>query len=494
MNLVFAFAAFPIVFKAGVEFTAPVAGVVEIGSPAWEERLQPGDRIVEVDGKSMYSFENMQVEIALSGSRGVVLLVERGEETFAKTVTPRYDAEAGLYLLGIDRPVRPEITAEVAEGSPAHRSGLRTGDRVLALDGAPVTREVIAAFEERTHYRRQPVTLEVERDGKRLSLSFTPDLRDAPRAEIGVVRAKRRVAGLRDGSVALSRLGLRRGDHIIEVDGRRFGGGSLDEFAVGPAELTMVVEREGEAAPVTLRAAVSPAERRALDDHVGLASDSQRVVVVPRLGSPAEAAGLVRGDAITAIDGRAIRTWEELRDTVQAADGKALELTVETGGGVVQRRLLPAERVNDRGFYFTLTELREPYRKATFSGAIAAGVVCSLDLIKSLYVTLKKLFTGEVAPSNLGGIITISRVTYIFAQSGWERFLYFLALLSINLAVINLLPIPVLDGGHLMFVLIEGIKGSPVSPRIHNYSQILGLVFILLLLLYVTYNDIVKLL
>ena len=108
--------------------------------------------------------------------------------------------------------------------------------------------------------------------------------------------------------------------------------------------------------------------------------------------------------------------------------------------------------------------------------------------------TLKRLVTGDVAAKNLGGIIQISRVSYRHAQDGWTRFLYFLALLSINLAFINVLPIPVLDGGHLLFVLIERIKGSPVSVQVLNYSQILGLVLVLALVVFVTYNDILRLL
>lgn len=495
MNFAFAFVAFPIVFKAGVEFTAPVVGIVQSGSPAWEQDLRPGDRILEVDGKGMYSFENMLVEIALAGSRGANLRVQRGDDIFERSVTPRYDPDMGLYKIGIERGVLPEVTAEVVDGSPAHQAGLRTGDRLLALDGAPLTREVIQGYEERTHYRPEAVTLDIERAGQHQSIRFTPRLGDAAQPEIGVVRAHRRVGGLRAGLPALDQLGLKRGDHIFAIDGQPFDGQSLAGFASGPADLTMSVLREGETEPVKLTAPFSAADRQQLAEHVGLATDSIQVVVIPRMGSPAEAVGMQPGDAIIAIDGHGITTWDELRAAVQSAsDGRALDLTVDVGDSTVQRQLLPARRVNEQGFYFSFTELREAYRKETVGGAISAGMVCSIDLIKSLYVTIKKLFTGEVAPTNLGGIITISRVTYIFAQSGWERFLYFLALLSINLAVINLLPIPVLDGGHLMFVLIEGIKGSPVSPKIHNFSQIVGLVLILLLLVYVTYNDIVKLL
>ena len=118
----------------------------------------------------------------------------------------------------------------------------------------------------------------------------------------------------------------------------------------------------------------------------------------------------------------------------------------------------------------------------------------SVDLIKQLYVTLKRMVTGDVSAKNLGGIVTISRVSYAVAKEGWAKLFWFLAVLSINLAFINVLPIPVLDGGHLLFLLIERIKGSPVSVKVHNYSQILGLVFVVALMVFVTYNDILRLL
>jgi regulator of sigma E protease len=116
-----------------------------------------------------------------------------------------------------------------------------------------------------------------------------------------------------------------------------------------------------------------------------------------------------------------------------------------------------------------------------------------MDTLRQLYVTLKRILAGSVSAENLGGIITISVATYETARSGWQRFLYFLAILSLNLAFINILPIPVLDGGQLLFLGIEAIKGSPVSIRVMNYAQIVGLVLVLALMIFVTFNDIRRL-
>jgi regulator of sigma E protease len=114
-------------------------------------------------------------------------------------------------------------------------------------------------------------------------------------------------------------------------------------------------------------------------------------------------------------------------------------------------------------------------------------------MIKTCYLTLSRILTGDVAGKNLGGIITIGRATYNFAELGLAKLFFFLAILSINLGFLNILPIPILDGGHLLFLLIEKIKGSPVNEKVMGYSQIVGLAFILALLIYVTYNDILRL-
>lgn len=490
MNLVFAFVAFPFVFRAGVEFTAPVLGAVQPGSPAWEGGLQPGDRVKAVDGKAMYSFENMSVEVALAGDRDVELLIERDGDSFTRTVHPRWDENGGRFHLGIDQPIA-KTTLVVDDGSPAHDNGLRTGDELVSFRGAPVDAETLLVF-ARTTYTPQPTDVVVQRGGEPLEVTFTPELTDLPAPLIGVMPAQRRVIGVRGGTAVAQRLGLLHGDHILDIDGKHFTGGTLMLDAPGETTLRMRVLRDG--TERRLSAPITAEERQGLGDQIRLGYDTARCAIAPQVGSPAEQAGLSPGDVVLAIDGQAIASWEELKEAVGRAGAQPMRVVARTATGERELTLQPAIRGVELGFGLEAHALRERYRVDSFGGAIKAGMVTSVDMIKQLYVTLKKLFTGEVAAKNVGGIITISRVTYAFAQSGWERFLWFLALLSINLAFINLLPIPVLDGGHLMFVVIEGIKGSPVNPRVLGYTQILGLVFIVALVVFVTYNDLLRLL
>jgi len=170
-----------------------------------------------------------------------------------------------------------------------------------------------------------------------------------------------------------------------------------------------------------------------------------------------------------------------------------MAFTVRRDGAEVQLAIVP-QPPRDLGLVSVVPTRMTEVRHESFADAVRAGTVAAVDLIKQLYVTIKGMITGQVGANNLGGIITISRVSYQVAQGGPSRFFFFLALLSINLAFINVLPIPVLDGGYLLFLLIEKIKGSPVSPRVFGYSQILGLVFVLALVVFVTYNDILRLL
>ena len=107
-------------------------------------------------------------------------------------------------------------------------------------------------------------------------------------------------------------------------------------------------------------------------------------------------------------------------------------------------------------------------------------------------VTVKRMLLGQVSGKNVGGIISIGVVSYSWASLGITKLLFFLCMLSLNLAFLNVLPIPILDGGHLMFLIIEKIKGSPVSERVFGYSQMVGIVLIVSLMIYVTYNDLVR--
>lgn len=502
MNLLFALVAFPIAFGSGVSFPAPVLGNVAHGSPAWEVGLRPGDRVVSVHGKAMYSFENLLVEIALSGGRPVPLVVERDGASLALEVLPRYESADGLYSIGIEMALsREPATLLVEPDGPAAAAGLRDGDALVEVDGQPATPEGLAP--ERTR-EGAAVAVRVRRVGAdgvatEVPATIQPTSRPAERALLGVEPLRRRVGGIRPGLPLVDRLGLQRDDVLLAVDDQPFTDQDLGAASPSP-RLQLLVERGG--TRTRLVADATAAERTQLRDHVALVPDFGNTALKPMEGGAAMEAGLRAGDRLLAIDGDPVANWRQLQDLVRAAGNRALRLRIERPTAVqgaaesnLELTLSPRAPIqHDYGFTRQVERLRSDVRATSVLDAVKLGSVCALDLVKQLYVTTKRLLTGEVAASNLGGIIQISRVSYQNTQWGLPRFLYFLALLSINLAFVNVLPIPVLDGGHLTFLLIERIKGSPVSVRVFNYSQVLGLVLVLALVVFVTYNDILRLL
>jgi regulator of sigma E protease len=509
MNLLFALVAFPLAFRFGVPFQVPEVGSVESGSAAWEADLQRGDRILAVNGKPTYSFENTLVEIALAGAGPVSLRVHRGDREFAVDVQPQFRAAEGIYMIGIgpayeDQP--PEL--QVRPHGPAERAGVRDGDLMLAIDGLPTTGPDRARAGERLMVERTAlapppkVTLLVRRGGTEQSFTVEPDtVPGSTTPRIGVVPFANMVAGIRPGLRPLDALRLERGDVVLSIDGAPFRGPDLGVVADGAAPQLEIVVRRAEAVR-RLAAPITAAERKEFAAHVALAADRAGLTLQPMADSPALRAGLLPGDHPITADDKPVHQLSDLQAVIRAAGERPLHLLVERAadraGDPVQRVALtitPQLRGDhDYGFDHQLVEKRALVRADGFVDAVRRGCVCSIDLLKQVYVTFKRLLSGDVAAKNIGGIISMSRQTYRQAQVGWTRFLYFLALLSINLAFINVLPIPVLDGGHLLFLGIERIKGSPVSTRVLTYSQVVGLVLVLALVVFVTYNDILRLL
>lgn len=507
MNALLALVVFPLVFFTGVEFPAPVVGNVQAGSPAWEAGVAPGDRVLAVGGKPIPSFDTLHIEVALSGGRPTELTLQGPDETQRKVIVhPRWNARDGLWELGVGiaaDPTKPAVVHLLGE-SPLADAGVASGDELLAIDGKPVTPEQALAELQQT---QRQVRLQLRRQGDTLEVPFRPATQQVPR--IGVAQAATFVAGLRQGVPAIDRLGLRRDDQVLAVDGRPFAGDGLP--AGDAASLSLLVLRGLQ--PLQLTTPLEPGEREALAAAIVFRA-GPRLLLKPSEGSPAAAAGLAPGDLLLAIDGQPVGEFEELRTHIAEAGPRPQRFTIARHGDAaalgpsavdpvqadlprpttLELTITPRlESIADPNVLVVGTERSELVQAETFGAAVALGTARSLDLVKQIYLTLKRMVTGQVAAKNLGGIIRISQVSYQAAKKGFVWFLYLMAMLSVNLAVVNLLPVPVLDGGHLLFLLIEKVKGSPVSARVHGYSQVLGLVFVLMLVLFVTYNDILQL-
>jgi regulator of sigma E protease len=217
-----------------------------------------------------------------------------------------------------------------------------------------------------------------------------------------------------------------------------------------------------------------------------------------RAGSPAAAAGLMKGDLITVINGMAINSWDEMAEIISASEGQTLDLSIRRQESTLDLSIAP-EKVPTQNIFgeeiqryvIGIEASRESYSKEMNPiEAFSESLKQSYRVIELMVVIIAKLIKGDISTDTLGGPIMIAQMAGDSAKAGVGSLIFFIALISINLAVINLLPIPVLDGGHLLFFLIEAIKGSPVSIKVREVSQQVGLFLLILLMILVFYNDI----
>jgi regulator of sigma E protease len=217
-------------------------------------------------------------------------------------------------------------------------------------------------------------------------------------------------------------------------------------------------------------------------------------------GSPAEQAGLQAGDRVVAVNGRPTTTWEALAQTVRGSKGEPLALTVDRGGAQLPITVTPKLRETRSVFgeetgevYLIGIEASHDWKPV---GPLEAVSMAGQQTVTATYMVVQGLVLmvqGRVPLRELGGPIAIARAAGQQARAGARYFLSMLAFLSINLGVLNLLPIPALDGGHLALFAVEGALGRPLRPRHRELAQQVGLLLLLSLMVFVFYNDIHRL-
>lgn len=211
--------------------------------------------------------------------------------------------------------------------------------------------------------------------------------------------------------------------------------------------------------------------------------------------SPAQQAGLMVGDKIL-MDNLSAFSWQDF--VKQVEQGQAFKIKIERNGQIFDKTLQP-EQKEDRWFVGvspTFLNVGEQYRtelKYGILGALTKGVEKTAQLSWLTIKVIGKLFSGDISLTNLSGPISIAKGAGVSSGIGFVYFLNFMALISVNLGIMNLFPLPVLDGGHLVFLAAEGIKGTPVSERVQNLSYRVGAVLLLTLMVFALFNDFLRL-
>jgi regulator of sigma E protease len=312
-----------------------------------------------------------------------------------------------------------------------------------------------------------------------------------------------------DGSPAAT-AGLRTGDVIVAAGGQPIAYWEDLDRAVAASNgrpLELRVRRDGGEVPLTvtprLRTVPDPIFREPRDVwDVGAGPQLLPVITSIGPGSPAERAGLKSGDVVVAVAGQPLYTHDDLLEAIRTRAGQSFEITVERDGKPIVLTVTP-DPVKERtptGEEVVVGKIQaglapkavkfEAYSPLT---ALWQGAVKTWDMTVLTAKGLWKLVTRQIDLSNIGGPIQIATETTRQANEGLVSVAVFVAVISVNLAVLNLLPIPMLDGGHLLFFLIEAILGRPLSLRKREMAQQVGFVLLMMIMVFALYNDLTRL-
>ena len=294
--------------------------------------------------------------------------------------------------------------------------------------------------------------------------------------------------------------GLKSGDIIVKVDNENIQSWSeLSSYiAINPNKNIEIILDDGTVKNVTTGVMD---QTNILNETEPVGDIGINLVLPPIIGRavpdyPANKAGLLRDDIIISIDNKSIADWNGVRDVIRANPDQELSVKVERNDKVVDIKLTPME--SEEGENLIGIAGVSPIEgnilvNYGFFESLKLGIIRTYDFSKLIFVSIGKLISGSVPTDQVGGPIMIVKTTADSADSGFGSLLFFVAIISINLAVFNLLPIPVLDGGHLLILIIESVTRRKINEKIISGFQTVGLVLLLLLMAFAFYNDISKL-
>ncbi len=557
MNVFLGLACFVYAYGHGMDMPPAKVGAVAVASPAYQAGLRPGDEIVAIDGRRDISFLTLLLKVSLSGTGQVLHFgIERpGHDGLIEMdIQPRREPNNPHPTIGIRPSESLELIGLVPPAGmadppkyfrPEGKEAEETVDTLVAA--GPVGQEPTRLTDVKQYqdilgkYLDRPILHVIERRAvttagegqvlERFELTLPPNRF----VDFGFRLSAEPINAIRHDSPA-EKGGFRKGDRIVKVNGRDdFDPMRLPTLCHQGAgkPMTFEVERtlaNGERKTETLT--VTPDDTppwagpfRMYDDGLdvaglGLSFPVRTLIVAVRPDSPAARAGLKPGDVINGMtatpkpipsagppSGKAPpaprpityefdehgQGWVGAFGLLQYRPMQEVSLVVNKASQpkTIMPEIDPDWYGPERGLVFD--ELTRKLPPQPIASAVRRGLDDTVENILNIYAMFRSLFTGRVSMSSLGGVITISRVSYNTARMGLTYLIHFLGILSINLAVLNFLPIPPLDGGQMVFLVAEKVRGRPLPDSALIAGTYVGLLLVLLLMVFVTSQDIFRL-
>ena len=495
-----------------------------VGFSALEDGLRPGDTIVSIEGTSVGSWEDLVATYATfePGSK-VELGVDRAGQPLTIALTVQRDAADPFNMPDFGRPLVPRVSHVVVD-SAADEAGVKPGDRLLAVDEHEI--HSWSGFSALIRRRADiDTTLLVERQDKdgawqRQALQARPRSRRPdmiPSRVLGVEPQQPPVIDLVVPGSTAEAAGLLVGDRVLAV-----GEQGVDTWYALWREVTWTWPEDE---PVELRVrraeqelAFRVPQREAADWALGASGlvslglagrpPEQLVLGAAAPGSAAQRAGLQAGDRVRSftapIDGSSgpedwtvdEPTWETLLYALNSLREDRITLGIERGDARLDVQIEPDQAPPgfEVGFLGVGPMAREDVRQLGLVEAVGPALRAPLWMLQNQLRGLSAMLQQRISPRLVAGPVGILQATYTYASRRAGDLLNFLALLSVNLAVVNFLPIPITDGGHFLFLMYESVKGRPMDEEMEARFQWAGLVMIVMLLVFATFNDFGRLL
>lgn len=544
MNVITGALFYATAFGIGVQAAPSTVGSTLIGSPSWRAGLRPGDRITKINDREVTTFNHIRLAVALS-SGDVTISGEHADGTKLGPLTVTPDEHGTRRVIGVTPAsgvvLAPGVGGSVTlPGSPAAaaKPAFQPGDAIVGIGDVEIN-NYAGLQQALARSRSQTITMKVRREGSK----SVEQIVVGPNAfrTLGLSMDIGEIAAVRDDSPA-ARAGFQAGDRITEVDGKKIGHDLNplrlpDKFEADWRQRRTVevkVRRKGAEKTLTVAFRKSDPPFYAWTEQptaegvplsvpsLGIAYHMIPTVIKVQEGLPAGKAGIHPQDRLTSLtltlpagaprdnltkegedlvikfgekdkQGRERHNWAYAFWAMQTFATRDVILEYKNKDGTLKKVTMTPERAPDWFLPLRGIRLRPVVIEQQASSpveALAMGFTEAKDSLANVYLTIASLFGGRLSMKELSGPVGIATAAYALAQRGFGELLLFLGFLSMNLAVLNFLPIPILDGGHMVFLMWEAVTRKKPSEKVIIGATYAGLLFLVGLMVFVLYLDI----